>query len=515
MKPTAGTNERPPNQNPNPTKGNALMRLNPFKSAPTTPVLLAITPPRNAERTVLGVENLLSSIAVPEPFSLELAGDADGVTLLARCLDQEVVRQQLSAHYPQARIHQLESDEDPLTLAEGEQAWHTRLRASGPEYVPLRVFRDDDLLDPGSDPLIALLGALSALRPGERVVARLLLRSLGPDWSQGHQERAHRPAIERPHHDATTGEVRRHTQDGVAMALLALAGLGAFQGYRWWQAGEEWKTVALGAGVTLALGLAGWALARWKRSRNRVYDPLLIKEKVSRIAFEADVELVAVLPPSRPRAGRQRAKELLGPVASAYRQYDHPAGLRLRAGRVRPVLPDRTAMHPAPPGLLRGRGVLGVREAAALWHPPGARDETPLVARSGAKVLLPSAKEVSGGALVGATTAGTPQPIRFPDALTRSHHLYVARTRMGKSTLMQHLIVHRLREKGPAGTVTRLSSSTRTPTSSRPSSSRCRNRSSTPCASWTSRGPAATPGSTCSTRASSPTATARPTRSCG
>ena len=60
------------------------------------------------------------------------------------------------------------------------------LRADGPEYVPLRVFRDDDLLDPGSDPLIALLGALTALRPGERTVARLMLRSLGPDWSQPH-----------------------------------------------------------------------------------------------------------------------------------------------------------------------------------------------------------------------------------------------------------------------------------------------------------------------------------------
>ena len=50
--------------------------------------------------------------------------------------------------------------------------------------MPLRVFRDDDLLDPGSDPLIALIGALSALKEGERIVARLLLRSLGPDWSR-------------------------------------------------------------------------------------------------------------------------------------------------------------------------------------------------------------------------------------------------------------------------------------------------------------------------------------------
>ena len=68
------------------------------------PVLFAITPPRTGERTMLGVENMLGSIAVPEPFSLELAGDADGVTLLARCLDDQVVRSQIAAHYPQARI---------------------------------------------------------------------------------------------------------------------------------------------------------------------------------------------------------------------------------------------------------------------------------------------------------------------------------------------------------------------------------------------------------------------------
>ena len=33
------------------------------------PELLAITPPRTGERTLLGVENMLRSIAVPEPLS--------------------------------------------------------------------------------------------------------------------------------------------------------------------------------------------------------------------------------------------------------------------------------------------------------------------------------------------------------------------------------------------------------------------------------------------------------------
>ncbi len=149
-------------------KQNPIRRL--FGGPDKTPALLAVTPPRTGERTLLGVENLLQSIAVPEPFSLELAGDMDGVTLMARCIDDRVVRGQIAAHYPQARIEKVDPNNDPLRLGDGEQAWSMTLRADGPEYVPLRTFRDDDLLDPGSDPLIALMGALSSLYEGERVV---------------------------------------------------------------------------------------------------------------------------------------------------------------------------------------------------------------------------------------------------------------------------------------------------------------------------------------------------------
>ena len=84
------------------------------------PVLLAVTPPRTGERTLLGVENMLGSIAVPETFSLEMAGDTDGVTLMARCLDGQVVRGQISTHYPQARIRDVQPGDDPLRLGEGE-----------------------------------------------------------------------------------------------------------------------------------------------------------------------------------------------------------------------------------------------------------------------------------------------------------------------------------------------------------------------------------------------------------
>ena len=426
------------------------MKLNPKEilfgddSDRKDPVLLAVTPPRTGERTLLGVENLLQSIAVPEPFSLELAGDMDGVTLMARCLDDQVVRGQLAAHYPQARIRNVDPGDDPLRLGEGEQAWSITLRADGPEYVPLRTFRDDDLLDPGSDPLIALMGALSALNEGERVVARLLLRSLGPDWSQGHMDKAHkRPGME-PREPAYTFQTKPLQMDGITMAVLGLGALAALKGYLWVQDGEIWKAALLGVGTALGLAAGGWAWWRWKKARNRVEDPILIQEKVSRIAFDAEIQVTAVLPDD---TGQQRAGELLGPVAAAYRHFDNPAGARFKVGRVRPTVPDPSMLHPAGPGLFGGRSVLGVREVAALWHPPGAGDETPLVERSGSRGLIPSARGIRGGALVGDTTAGKPMPVHFPEDLLRRHHLYVARTRMGKSTLMHHIAVHKMREK--------------------------------------------------------------------
>ncbi|MCY3920331.1 MAG: type IV secretion system DNA-binding domain-containing protein, partial [Chloroflexi bacterium] len=104
-------------------------------------------------------------------------------------------------------------------------------------------------------------------------------------------------------------------------------------------------------------------------------------------------------------------------------------------------------LHPRPPGMFRRRSVLGVREAAALWHPPSAADESPLVARAGARVLPPAVGELAGGAAVGTTSEADREPVHFPDDLLGRHHLYVARTRMGKSTLMRHIVGHKLKRK--------------------------------------------------------------------
>ena len=320
------------------------------------------------------------------------------------------------------------------------------LRASGPEYAPLRTFRDDDLLDAGSDPLIAIIGALSGLNDGERVVARLLLRSMGPEWSQVHQQKALRQNQSAPGqsvHNTQATQAQISTKDGVTLAVLGVAALVGLRGYLWYQDGELLKASLLGAGTVLGLVAAGWGWWRWKHARSRVYDPLLIREKTSRTAFDGEIQVTAILPED---ASPDRVGELLAPLAAAYKHYDNPAGARFRVSKIRPLVPS-AHLHPAGPGLFGKRSILGVREAAGLWHPPGAGDETPLVARAGSRALLPSAKGTSGGALVGETTTGPARKIHFPHDLLRRHHLYVARTRMGKSTLMEHVIAHKLKEK--------------------------------------------------------------------
>ena len=190
------------------------------------------------------------------------------------------------------------------------------------------MFRDQDLLDPGSDPLLAPLGALSGLKEGERLVSRLLMRSLGPGWSRHYQEKAlpghlqNQPTPGAPP-PAATGP------DPLALTVLGLAAFGFFQGYRWLQAGEIWNLAALCAGAAVALIGGGWSWRRWKKSRDRYFDPQLVKEKISRAAFEAELELVAVLSSG---SHEERAQELLERLAAAYRHYDLPSGASFEAG---------------------------------------------------------------------------------------------------------------------------------------------------------------------------------------
>ena len=169
-----------------------------------------------------------------------------------------------------------------------------------------------------------------------------------------------------------------------------------------------------------------------------------MQEKISRPAYLAELHLTAIVPEE---ADSRSADNLLHPLATAFHHYDHASGNSFRDGGLRAGPPeDPLAMVAQRPW--RRRSVLNTREVATLWHPPRGGDEVPLLERSGARSIHPLARGIREGAPVGESVTGSSErSVHFTDDLLRQHHLYVAKTRMGKSTLMQHVVAHKLRAK--------------------------------------------------------------------
>ena len=85
---------------------------------------------------------------------------------------------------------------------------------------------------------------------------------------------------------------------------------------------------------------------------------------------------------------------------------------------------------------------------AALWHLPGESARVEGLECAGSR-RLPVPEALTVGAPVGQENLadGGVRVVRFPPDAMRRHHLYVARTQMGKSTLMSHVVGNRLLEK--------------------------------------------------------------------
>ena len=74
------------------------------------------------------------------------------------------------------------------------------------------------------------MGALSSLNEGERVVARLLLRSLGPDWAEVHQARAQGGSQHAPPAGRQPEQAGGQGGEGLRMAVLGAVALVALRG---------------------------------------------------------------------------------------------------------------------------------------------------------------------------------------------------------------------------------------------------------------------------------------------
>lgn len=451
--------------------------------------LLGVKPPRLGEFTLLSFENLLESLDAEQPFSLELVADHQGVSMLVRSEHPDRVAQQLRSHYPEVELEHVEECDDPMEFCEGQKVWTQRLLPEGDEWLPLQVYDDTGLLDHGSDPFADMLGGLlSDVRPGERIVSRLMLKQKDHDWSEAWRARAMSGAGSENQQTAETERIAQQLEragravparggnsrggsDGGAdepfsqvLMLLIVAGMGVLLAGYWfmqlWQSGRIWELAlyaVLGTTIVGIVAYALWKLGLFKGQPKQVYyDPQQVATRVSGSAFMLEVRLYAIV---GNEARVSRARELLEPVVGAYRGFDNPLGCRFAVGELTEFTDTRAedklisfenekrklGILSPPSG---GRGVVGVREVAALWHLPGESSNVEGLERAGSR-RLPVPEALNAGGPVGQEQLadGGVRVVRFPLEAMKRHHLYVARTQMGKSTLMSHVVGSRLLEK--------------------------------------------------------------------
>ncbi|HEX2036975.1 MAG TPA: TraM recognition domain-containing protein [Chloroflexota bacterium] len=447
--------------------------------------LVEIVTPRTNAAAISPAENFFAAISLSQPFALEIAATRHARWFLARAAGEAMrahLEDQLGVAYPQAELRRLDTARlpqlDPARAGPDEQVRACVLRLRHPEYLPLRTFSDREMAADQAahatqaDPLLPILGAMGDLPEGWRALSQLVLQPVADDWCR----RYLRLAVEHPLAAERASAERPSLLPVFLLAGTLAAGAAVAQGHAWYQAGD-WPRLGL-----LALGGAAipplcWRISRW--GRRPPFDPQLVQQKISRIAYRAELRLAVFAPAGTPPAALEGR---LTRLVAAYRQFNLAAGNSLWPQRLRldhhpsggTVAADGEGQTehegpPGPPGAGRRRdlrslgplltgpwpwsrraAVLNTRELAGLWHLPQALSDVPLLERTTARRRLPLPGDVADGCRIGVSShLGRTVPVALPEALLHRHLLLVAKTRRGKSSLLMHIARYLIATRGP------------------------------------------------------------------
>jgi hypothetical protein len=353
-------------------------------------LILQVIPPRTAVRDLPALETAMQALALDarHPIALEIAGSATSRLFVLRASSRpalEHLADQLYARYPQAKLLPLATEQDPLHLYDNEAISAIELTAGAASYLPLRSWRERELTQEGTDPVLGLLAALGQLPPGMRVIAQLALVPAPHTWSQTGQRLAveHPLEQERMHqrYQASAGNTSGPSASS-SFGLLAIAGL-VFLVLRtapllhrliplWaWQAGiqalhsktthltvaQETVLAVWFVGILLSVVLLFILIDQLRRHfrRTRIYDMRLVQQKTSHIAYRARLRLYVIGPGTKiyllsqlasvrrwqeitpvaqnirhawgdRRAQAEQRRRILDRLVAAYRQYHLSAG---------------------------------------------------------------------------------------------------------------------------------------------------------------------------------------------
>jgi len=406
----------------------------PLTDAGQAEIVAVVLPPFQNDKDATAMEQLAGTLArLPSSVALEIAGDHEQRRLLIRGAPQAVRRMasQLYAVYRQVEVEILPSAEDPARAWQepGGTAFAAELRLSGPEFLPLKTWKEFE----GNDPLLPLLGAFD-LRPGEHALSQVILRSAAPEgWADEHLRQL--ANLKRRGYGVEAPLPARNILGGVGSLLLwvinALLIGWAFVGGHW----QRWLIVApvgaaLGVISTLLFRLSGnpWA---------GTLDEEAVK-KLGEKAFQVEIRLFT-------RAATEaRARDLLDHLIAVYQLFDTTSGNRLEAVKLSPeTQPSGLTLLPdAKPSLLN------VKEIACLWHMP-VQESLELVRRGMYERLLPLAGDVAEpeGAFIGHSSKGERTvEVNLPPAALDKNIFVIGETQMGKSSLTEHIAAQWMRD---------------------------------------------------------------------
>ncbi len=198
-----------------------------------------IVPRTSSTRDITVLETAMQGLAqdTKHPVALEVAATASSRQFQLRttsAMSQKHLADQVQARYPQAIIRPLPQQDDPLALREGETVSAVELRAGAAAYLPLRAFRERELLQEGADPLLGIMGVFNHLPAHMRVVTHLALIPASPTWSRAHR----RKSVEHPLEQERLRTRREFsTVQATGPGTLQLVGMGVLVALLlvWWR----------------------------------------------------------------------------------------------------------------------------------------------------------------------------------------------------------------------------------------------------------------------------------------
>jgi hypothetical protein len=396
--------------------------------------LIEVIPPREHAVDALAVATMLNTFSTGSLFSLEIAGDEKARHFLVRGTPEggAHIRRQLQAIYDQVAFRQLTVEEDPGRPSPMSVAC-AQLKLSRPAYLPVRSYEDGDFEK--ADPVKGLLGAFDGLHADERVLTQLILKPAPQQWSRRYEGSARQVEKSFMGEAMSLGLVVRQFASVITVMTAVAFGLWAILSFLQ----KAWLTFFL-ASILFSFAAYGvmWLYSLISEQSN--VDPKLVQTKIATPAYDANIRIFVV--------GRtpERANQKLRELVAAYRLFNLQSGNSFTATRIEfdprvMTLDDTSWLDELTAHVTR----LSTNEIASLWHLPVG--EVQGVEHTMAKRILPMPATVEKGILIGHSIhQGKRIPVHLvPETLSR-HSFMVAKTQMGKSTLMAHLAAEAMRQ---------------------------------------------------------------------